>query len=77
MTNENIHLQALLYEDECHNPSVQKHFEDGAEWARNEVIDRACKWLHSIIGDGFVRYGIENVADNDQFEAMFRNAMEG
>lgn len=36
MTLEDIEIQACLYEDSCHNPSIQKHFRDGAEWASRE-----------------------------------------
>lgn len=50
----------------------------GATDQRKIDIEKACEWLHSTIGDGFVRYGNDRmVADNDQFEAMFRKAMEG
>lgn len=45
MTREDIEIEACLYEDGCHNPSAQKHFKDGAEWARQEIIDKACEWL--------------------------------
>lgn len=49
MTREDIEIEACLYEDGCHNPSVQKHFKDGAEWAKQELIDKACEWLRSRI----------------------------
>lgn len=57
--------------DEYFNELVKFRIER-AEW-----MEKACEWIHSIIGDGFVRYGNDRkVADNDQFEAMFRNAMK-
>ena len=37
MTKENIETQAALYEDSCHTSSTQKHFCDGAEWAKQEL----------------------------------------
>lgn len=40
-----------------------------------DVIESS-DWLHSTIGDGFVRYGsFREVADNSEFAAMYNEAM--
>lgn len=69
MTKEDIHIQALLYEDECHNPSVQKHFEDGAEWAREETIKEASLWLSDFL------CGRYDDSVNERFVKQFQEAM--
>lgn len=43
MTKEDIEIRACLYEDGCHNPSIQDHFADGAEWARKQMLEQACR----------------------------------
>lgn len=43
MTKEDIEIEACLYEDGCHNPSIQDHFVDGAEWAYKKMYWEARK----------------------------------
>lgn len=43
MEKEDLEIQACLYEDSCHNPSIQAHFIDGAEWAEKKIIEKACE----------------------------------
>ncbi|MDO4803077.1 MAG: hypothetical protein Q4A15_13000 [Prevotellaceae bacterium] len=52
MSKEDIEIEAALYEDACHNPSIQQHFIDGANWAKCELIEKACKWLYDQIDMG-------------------------
>ena len=68
MTKEDIETQAALYEDSCHTSSTQKHFCDGAEWAKQELVNKAAEWIYNnqpTIGDSMRKY-IEK----------FRQAME-
>lgn len=45
MTKEDIEIQAALYEDSCHNPNIQTHFIEGAEWVKENIIDKTCEFL--------------------------------
>lgn len=55
MTKEDIEIQAALYEDSCHNPSVQQHFIDGAEWAKEELIITVYHSLEKVLAKEMLR----------------------
>lgn len=48
MTQEDIEIEACLYEDACHNPSVQQHFIDGANWAKDKMIEKLCVYMENF-----------------------------
>lgn len=68
------------YADDCyvdHCEEIGTIAIENIKEMEDEWLDRACDVLHSLIGDGFVRYGSDRkVADNDQFEAMFRREIK-
>lgn len=71
---EEIEIEACIFEDSCHNRSVQHHFLEGAECMRKLLIDKACEWFLSQID--YDNSGREcRVFFRDSVE-RFRKAME-
>lgn len=63
------------------NKAVNSAFEDGAEFAKKALIDKACKWLDEnfmnlIWGKTRSVYAGGNFATVDEMIANFRKAME-
>lgn len=79
MTKEDIEIQACLYEDGCHNPSIQDHFADGAKWAKEILLKEACEWLKENVEKYlFNRGGFEEYIPTcgDKLYTDFKKAMD-
>lgn len=76
MTKEDIEIQACLYEDGCHNPSIQTHFIEGAQWAREEMMKKACDAYCKVCGH-FAHKVPAHICRQDCYYYMdFKQAME-
>lgn len=77
MSKEDIEIEAALYEDACHTPSIQQHFIDGANWAKHETVDKACDWLMEHVLD-YVSFDHLNGIDieYDELTSNLKKAME-
>ena len=65
-------------EKELHTQDIQESFINGAEWADQTMIEKACDWLYEFNRKQTNKmFGIVNTADVTINVAEFRKAMEG
>ena len=78
-----ISIEACEYmRMKCNLPSLDdliiKAFEDGAKWADQTMIEKACEWLYEYNRKQTDKmFGIVNTADVTINVTEFRKAMEG
>lgn len=73
---EEIEQQAFVYYESCSDEDIAKSkgFIEGAKWADETMIDKACEWLDKVNTDNYMDSGIFQMSE---LISDFRKAMKG